>query len=352
MSWRTPSILSIALILMIQSFSMASYGFSMDGENLDETQDEDSRLYDTPLTTSIWDSFKTLDSKEPLTLATMVPANKISLKKGMFEVQLGFAHGSTDIVTDRGTPINRQLFPKNDFIPYQIAYGLGAQTNIAVSGSINQTQETSEQFSLEGPTEPQITINQYFKNDRGALLVSAGYKPDMGPRKQTHYANSRIEGNSLAGGASYNFNGGFYVRHGVALLGGEVDYLFKDTRKMTKITVPLYDPSNPIHSNYVLNGGHEKSIRLLAELTFPIRFGMAVGRTWVDQEELQNITDYTPTLHEGFGKSFVQGWSRFQFNRHLSLIPEMSYSLYDTVATDSGLRDQEFIVKLNVRYRF
>jgi hypothetical protein len=270
----------------------------------------------------------------------------------MYEFQVGLGHESQSIVTNRGETLSQGKSPQVEYIPYQVAYGLGASTNIALSGEFTRTSDSILKSNAEGPVEPELAINQYFKSKNAAIHLNAGYRPDLGARTNTFYANSRAEGNNLAGGASYQFSGGVFTRYGMAILGGEASYLFKDERVRNETLVGLYNQQTIKEEKIRLQGGHEKTLRVIAEVAFPIRFGLGLGRTWIEDEEEQRQTDTAYKVYSGYGKNFAQIWGRFQFNRNLSLLPEATYTVSDSVSSITGTKDEFVRGKVSLRYRF
>lgn len=289
----------------------------------------------------------------PFTMAQMIPAYRTGLKKGMFEFQTGVGHIEATKASNRDLGLSIKKEPRTDFIPFQVAYGIGNTTNLSISGKFSMEQDKVSKSNHEGPTEPQITLTQILRNNETAILLSGTYTPDMGAQTNKSMAASRTEGNSLSGGASYEFTGGGFSRLESVIIGGEASYLYRDTRTVNRETIALFSGASTGVVQTKIEGGHEKTLRGIVEvIALPTRFGLVMGRTWVEQEEELQTNSIGFPLYDSYAKDFIGAYARFQLNPKFSILPLVTYKQTAGVGFSQDAQDQELLTQVNLRYRF
>ncbi len=286
------------------------------------------------------------------TVAQLLPAYKVALKRGMFEVGGGMGHTDGTKETNRGQATYIKKSPQTDYFPVQVAYGIGDNTSISFTGKAIRQQEKVSKTSLEGTSEPQFTISHTFRNLNSAIHISGTYAADIGPRTLSYDAATRTEGNTLAGGASGELTGGYFLRLGPVILGGEASYLYKETRIENSETIALFTRQATGQTQKRIEGGHEKTLRGTVELALPFRFGMTFGRVWVEQEEELLAYQMTPIINNSHYRNFFGGYGRIQVNPKLSILPGLTYSETPDTSDLTSKRDQELSTQVNLRFRF
>ncbi len=284
------------------------------------------------------------------TSAQILPAYKLGLKKGMFEISSGIGHIEGSNGSLNGQANNIKTSPQTDFIPYQIAYALTDNTYFSVSGRSVQERDRETRSSFEGTKEPQINLSYLFRNDNSGLLVSGTYTPDMGPKTVQYNGISRVEGTALSGGSSSELLLGYYYRLEYLILGGEASYLYKDTRTVNESNITLGITANPTQTRY--EGGAEKSIRGIAELASPFRVGGFIGKTWVELTERQVMYQPAPIYDNSFSRTFYGAYARFQVLPKFSILPMISFSNAPDTSGLSNGSQQDLTTQVNLRYRF
>lgn len=314
----------------------------------------------TPSTTSTTEIDPTLltdDIEVPqllpsYTVAQLIPAFKIALKRGMFEVAGGMGHTDGTKETNRGQGAYVKKTPQTDYFPVQVAYGLGDNTSISLSGKVLRQQEKVTNTSLEGTSEPQFTLSHTFRNFNSAIHLSGTYTADVGPRTLAYNAATRTEGNTLSGGASGELTGGYFIRLDPVIIGGEASYLYKDTRIENSETIALFTGQATGQSQKRIEGGHEKTLRGVVELALPFRVGMTFGRVWVEQEEELLAYQMTPIINNSHYRNFFGGYARIQVTPRLSILPGLNYSETPDTSDLTSNHDQELSTQVNLRFRF
>ena len=300
-------------------------------------------------------SLNNIDDFQPLTnfaVAQLIPAYKIALKKGMFEAFAGIGHIDGSKETNRGQSVYIKTSPQTDFFPVQFAYGLTDNTNISFSGKAMRTLDKVANSSYEGTSEPQFAISHTIKTNNSAININGSYSAANGPKTNNSYGITRTEGNTLTGGASGELTGGYFTRLDPVILGGEVAYLYKDSRIINRESSDIFTHKSLGINQIRIEGGNEKTLRGIIELAFPFRIGMTFGRTWVEQEEELILYQSTSTLHDSFYRNFVSGYARFQVNPRLSILPSIAYSVAPDTSYQTSKNDQEMSSQINLRYRF
>lgn len=286
------------------------------------------------------------------TLAQILPAYKVALKKGMFEVMSGLGHTDASEEINRGQPNYIKKSPQGDFVPVQLAYGLGDNTSLYFSGKAIRQIEKVSNTNLEGTSEPQFSISHSIRNTNSTLNLVGTYTADIGAQTLTSRAASRKEGNTLQGGASGEALAGYFLRLSPVIIGGEVSYLYKDSRIRNEETIALFSGQTTGQTQTRIEGGNEKTVRGIVELAMPVRLGATVGRTWVEQEEY--ITMYQPTtiLYNSYYRNFFTGYARFQLNPRLAILPSVAYTEAPDTSEITGKQNQEIATQIGIRYRF
>jgi hypothetical protein len=294
-----------------------------------------------------------LPSPEPVfTTAQLIPAYKIGLKRRMFEILGGVGHIDGSVETDRGQSTYIKKTPQTDYIPVQLAYGLTDNTSISFSGRALRTQEKVANTNIEGTAEPQFSVAHTFRNENQAVLVSGTYSPDVGPQTNTSNAATRTEGNALAGGSSGQLDVGYYNRIDPVLIGGEISYLYKNTRIINRQTLALFTGLPTGQTQTRLEGGHEKTLRGVIEYAGPVRLGVTFGRTWVEQEEEQIMYQLTTNIHDSYFRNFMGAYGRFQVNPRLSVLPSVLYSEAPDTSSLTSNSNTDLTTQVNLRFRF
>jgi hypothetical protein len=304
------------------------------------------------------DSSVAIEALEPLpdfayyTVAQLVPAYKVALKKGMFEIMGGLGHIEESKEADRGQPIYIKKTPQTDFFPVQLAYGIGDNTSITFSGKALKQQDKVSNQNYEGTSEPQFTIAHTFRTYDSAIVLSGSYSPDVGPKSSISGGATRTEGNTLSGGASGEGLGGYYLRLGPTILGGEAAYLYRDTRIENHETKNAFTGQTVAQIQTRIEGGNEKTLRGIVELALPIRIGVIFGRTWIEQEEEMPLYEITHNIRNSYFRNFMTGYGRIQINPRLSLLPTLTFTDAPDTSGLTTKSDQEFTTQLGLRYRF
>lgn len=320
---------------------------------LSPAQTKSGSVYSTGLDTSLTtDASEIVEAPPSYTLAQLLPAYKVALKKGMFEVMGGLGHTERSEEINRGQPNYIKKTPQSDFIPVQLAYGLGDNTSLSFSGRTIRQFEKVTNTNLEGTSEPQFSISHSFRNANSVINITGTYTADVGASSLTKRAASRNEGNTLEGGASGELLAGYFMRFSPIIVGGEVSYLYRDSRIKNEETIALFTGQTAAQTQTRIEGGNEKTLRGIIEVALPIRVGATFGRTWVEQEE--HIIMYQPTTirYESNYRNFLTGYGRFQINPKLSLLPSVAYTEAPDTSTLTGKQNQEISTQLNLRYRF
>lgn len=296
-----------------------------------------------------------LDQFEPppnYSVAQILPAYKIALKKKMFEVSGGLGHIDESQQSSLGQAQNVKQNPQTDFIPFQVAYGFTDNFNIAIAGKAIKKTERVTNSSFEGTSEPQFSASYAFRNSYSAFLLTGTYTADIGAKEITDKGLSRLEGNSLNGGASGEINAGYFARLGPTILGGEISYLYKDTRIVNSETIILYTATPTAKTQYRYEGGAEKSLRAVAELAMAFRLGIFAGRTWVEPEERRVANQLAPVTVNSYYKDFIGAYGRIQVHPRLSVLPILSVTEAPDTSGQTDHSDHEVLTQVNLRFRF
>lgn len=293
-----------------------------------------------------------IEERPNYTLAQIMPAYKIALKKGMFEVNSGLGHSDRSEEINRGQPNYIKKTPRADFIPVQLGYGLTNNTNFWISSKIVRLQDKVTKTNLEGTMEPQFSLSHSFRNDNSSITITGTYTADVGPSTLNSRAASRKEGNTLEGGASGELMASYFARLSPVIVGAEVSYLYRDSRLRNEETVALFTGQTTGQTQTRIEGGDEKTLRGVVELAAPFRIGATFGRTWVEEEE--HIITYQPTtiLYGSYYRNFMSAYSRIQINPKLSVLPSVAYTEAPDTTSMTGQQNQEISTQLNLRYRF
>lgn len=286
------------------------------------------------------------------TVAQLIPAYKVALKRGMFEVMGGMGHSDGSKENNRGQGENIKKTPQSDYFPMQLAYGLGDNTSLAVSAKVLRQIEKVSNTSLEGYTEPQFSLNHTIRTTNSAILLSGTYSPDLGPRSLTHDAATRTEGNTLNGGAWGELSGGYFTRIDPVIIGGEASYLYKDTRVENSETRALFTGQATGQTQKRIEGGNEKTLRAIVEVAMPLRLGFTFGRTWVEQEEELLTYQMTPLINNSYYRNFISAYGRIQVNPRISILPNISYSEMPDTSNVTSNRDEDLSTQVTLRIRF
>lgn len=285
-------------------------------------------------------------------VAQILPAYKIALKKKMFEASGGLGHIDESQQSSFGQAQNVKRNPQTDFIPFQVAYGFTDNFNISIAGKAIKKNERVTNSSFEGTSEPQFSASYAFRNSYSAFLLSVTYSADIGAKEITDKGNSRKEGNTLNGGASGELNAGYFARLGPTILGGEISYLYKDTRIVNSDIIALYTATPTAQSQFRQEGGAEKSLRAIAELAMAFRLGVFVGRTWVEPEEYIVANQLAPVTFNSYYKDVVGAYGRIQVHPRLSVLPILSVTEAPDTSGQSDHSDHEVLTQVNLRFRF
>ncbi|MEY4617061.1 MAG: hypothetical protein RJB66_2021 [Pseudomonadota bacterium] len=331
-------------LLLTTIFAQASLAFAQPKTAYTSKSSVDSSLFS--------DQTDFTEPRPSYTLAQILPAYKVALKKGMFEVMGGLGHTDGSEEINRGQPNYIKKSPQGDFVPVQLAYGLSDNTSLYFSGKAIRQTERATNTNLEGTSEPQFSISHSIRNENSTLNLIGTYTADVGAATLTSRAASRKEGNTLQGGASGEGLAGYFVRLSPIIIGGEVSYLYKDSRIKNEETIALFTGQTTGQTQTRLEGGNEKTLRAIVELAMPIRLGATAGRTWVEPEEL--ITMYQPTtiLYNSYYRNFFSGYARFQVNPKLAILPSVSYTEAPDTTGITGKQNQEIATQVGIRYRF
>lgn len=337
-----------------QFLFMALLLHSINGFGAPKSVSSTNSLSDPSLSTST--SFSEADMNiEPtpsFAVSQLLPAYKIGLKKGMFELQSGLGHSDASKETTNGQSANIKTTPQTDFIPFQVAYGLTNNTSISISGKVIRKQEKVTNSNYEGYSEPQFSLSHAFRNDNTAVLISGSYSPSLGPQTNSSIGATRTEGNTLAGGASGELLGGYFMRLDPIILGGEAAYLYKDSRIVNRDTIAIFTGQSTGTTQTRIEGGHEKTLRGIVELAAPFRAGFTFGRIWVEQEEEIPLYQLTHTINNSYYRNFMSAYARIQINPKLSLLPTLSYTESPDTSGITSSTDQEVSTQVSLRYRF
>ena len=294
-----------------------------------------------------------LDEPVPnYTVAQIVPAYKIAIKKGMFEVAGGLGHVDQSKQATRGQAQNVKQNPQTDYLPFQMAYAFSDNFYIAVAGRAIRTTDRVANTSLEGTSEPQFSASYAFRNSYSVLLLTGTYNADIGPKTEIYKGASRMEGNTLTGGASGELQGGYYARLGPAILGGEISYLYKDSRIVNTRDIAPYTAYETAPTQDRLEGGAEKSLRAVAELATSFRLGVYYGRTWIEQEDYIRSNQFAPFTNNSYFKDTVGAYGRIQVHPRLSVLPLISVSEAPDTSGQSNQSTHEIQTQISLRFRF
>jgi len=293
--------------------------------------------------------------QEPIpnySIAQIIPAYKIALKKGMYEVSGGYGHIDQAQQSSNGQAQNIKQSPQTDYFPIQVAYAFTDNLNIAILGKAMRVSDRVTNSNFEGYSEPQLSVSYAFRNTYSAILLSGIYTADVGPNEISDKGISRKEGNTLNGGSSGELLGGYFARLGPVILGSEISYLYKDTRVVNTSVIPALASESTAPTQTRKEGGAEKSLRAVAELALSFRLGAFFGRTWVEPEDRMVANQFAPITINSYYKDILGVYGRIQVHPRLSVIPLLSVS--DAPDT-SGLSDQsnhEVLTQINLRFRF
>lgn len=296
-----------------------------------------------------------LDQFQPppnYTTAQIIPGYKIALKKGMFEVMSGLGHIDESQESSRGQAQNVKQSPQTDFIPFQVAYGFTDNFNISIAGKAMKQNERVTNASYEGTSEPQFSASYAFRNSYSALLISGTYTANIGAKEIRYKGISRTEGNTLNGGASSEVNTGYFARLGPTVLGGEISYLYKDSRIVNSDEIELYTATPTAQQQYRQEGGAEKTIRAIAELALSFRLGLFAGRTWVEPEERIISNQLSSVTFNSYYKDFIGAYGRIQVHPRLSVLPLLSVTEAPDTSGQTSHSNHEVLTQVNLRFRF
>jgi hypothetical protein len=285
-------------------------------------------------------------------VAQIVPAYKIALKKGMFEVSGGYGHMDETQQSSFGQAQNIKLNPQTDFFPVQLAYAFTDNFNIGIMARTLRTTDRITNSSFEGYSEPQLTASYAFRNAYSALLLTGIYTADVGPKEMTDKGISRKEGNALKGGSSGELLGGYFARLGPMILGGEISYLYKDSRIVNTKEIVPFTSVDTAPTQTRQEGGAEKSIRAVAELAMSFRLGIFAGRTWVEPEDRIIVNQFAPVTFNSYYKDFFGAYGRIQVHPRLSVIPLISVTEAPDTSGQSSHSNHEVLTQANLRFRF
>lgn len=286
------------------------------------------------------------------TLAQILPAYKVALKKGMFEIMGGLGHVDGSETANQGQSNNIKKSPQSDYVPLQFGYGLTDNTNIWISGRTIRRTEKTTGLSLEGTSEPEFSISHSIRNANSSFTLTGTYNADIGPRTVISRAATRKEGNTLEGGASGLVSAGYFARYDFILLGSEVSYLYRDSRIENQETQALFTGQATGQVQVRKEGGHEKTLRGIVELALPIRIGGTIGRTWIEEEEYLTLYQPTTIIYNSYYRNFITGYGRFQINPKFAILPSIGYSEAPDTSGISGGSTQDLSTQVNFRYRF
>lgn len=314
-----------------------------------QSPSNDSQFSFSPNTSSTKiESFQ--EPSNNFTSAQILPAYKLGLKKGMFELASGIGHIDGSNGALGGQSNNIKTNPQTDFIPYQISYAFTDNLYFSIGGRSIQERDKETRASFEGAVEPQFNLSYLFRNYNSGLLFSGTYSPDMGPREIQFNGISRVEGNAYSGGASGELLLGYFYRLEYLILGGEGSYLYKDTRTINESTISYGRTLSPTQTR--VEGGAEKMVRGTIELAAPFRVGGFIGRTWIELAERQIMYQPAPIFDNSHYKNFYGAYARFQVASKFSILPIISFNNRpDTSGLTSGSQ-QDITTQVNLRYRF